>query len=462
MAFAILMRVPFWGTPLTSDEGGYAEVARLWEHSGTLYRDIWVDRPQGLILIFRGILHLGGGSPEVMRAVAAGVAALAVLSTMLLTRRLAGRITAVVSGLLMATVGASPFLESFTLSGELLASLVAICSLLAFVHYLERGRYGLLALAGLLTGCAMMIKQSGFDAGLATLLFLAVTRRREAVRPIGIFIAAAAVPVSLCALTAPFNDWWYAVVTYRVSGDSVATGSFLHRLALFGISLGPAAKGLALLALLAALGWRRAPLLVKLWLGTSALGVVGGGSFHFHYYIQLVAPLSVLAGIGALRLARVPRAVGFACAGVAAATLVFTVPLWFASAHAQTKKVWPRDHHLVYDKALVSYIKAHTGPAARIFLLWADADVYYLANRDPALQYLWERNIAAVPGALSGAQSMLAQQIPSLVVEVQKPHTLDKTGRTARILKEEYRLIAVVESVPIYRPLRNQPLIAPE
>ena len=57
---------------------------------------------------------------------------------------------------------------------------------------------------------------------------------------------------------------------------------------------------------------------------------------------------------------------------------------------------------------------------------------------------------------------MLAQQIPSLVVEVQKPHTLDKTGRTARILKEQYRLIAVVESVPIYRPLRNQPLIVPE
>src|SRR5205085_11290445 len=66
MGFAVVMRVPFWGTPLTSDEGGYAEVARLWEHSGTLYRDVWVDRPQGLILIFRAILHLGGGSPEVM------------------------------------------------------------------------------------------------------------------------------------------------------------------------------------------------------------------------------------------------------------------------------------------------------------------------------------------------------------------------------------------------------------
>jgi len=53
-----------------------------------------------------------------MRAAAAVVAALVVAATMLLTLRLArGRITAVTAGLLAATVGASPFIESFTLSG---------------------------------------------------------------------------------------------------------------------------------------------------------------------------------------------------------------------------------------------------------------------------------------------------------------------------------------------------------
>ena len=49
------MRLPFFDAPLTADEGGYAEAARLWGRGATLYRDIWVDRPQGLILVFRGV-----------------------------------------------------------------------------------------------------------------------------------------------------------------------------------------------------------------------------------------------------------------------------------------------------------------------------------------------------------------------------------------------------------------------
>src|SRR5439155_26974867 len=95
VGLAVLVRLPFWKAPLTADEGGYAEVARLWSHGATLYRGAWVDRPQGLVLVFRA-LHLIGGSPVAMRVTAAVVAALVVAATMLLTLRLArGRITAV-------------------------------------------------------------------------------------------------------------------------------------------------------------------------------------------------------------------------------------------------------------------------------------------------------------------------------------------------------------------------------
>src|SRR5207253_4920056 len=87
VCLAFLVRLPFFGTPLTADEGGYAEAARLWERGDTLYRDIWVDRPQGLVLVFRAVLHLGG-SPNVIRGVAALVAALSVLATVLLALRL--------------------------------------------------------------------------------------------------------------------------------------------------------------------------------------------------------------------------------------------------------------------------------------------------------------------------------------------------------------------------------------
>src|SRR6476659_5430870 len=49
---AFLLRLPYVTVPLTADEGGYAEVARLWARGAALYDrvdGIWVDRPQGLL-----------------------------------------------------------------------------------------------------------------------------------------------------------------------------------------------------------------------------------------------------------------------------------------------------------------------------------------------------------------------------------------------------------------------------
>src|SRR2546423_3888876 len=263
IGLAVLVRLPFWKAPLTADEGGYAEVARLWSHGATLYRGAWVDRPQGLVVVFRA-LHLVGGSPLAMRATAAVVAALVVAATMLLTLRLArGRITAATAGLLAATVGASPFIESFTLSGELLASLPAVLSLLCFVFYLqgrERRRSSnrlLLSLAGAgaLTGIALLIKQSAFDAGLAALVYLLWRERRRGLVPAAVLVASALVPVAIAAASAArLSAWLYAVFGYRFEGDSLLTGSLTGRAHQFWLSLPPAGKALGLLAVLTAVG----------------------------------------------------------------------------------------------------------------------------------------------------------------------------------------------------------------
>ncbi len=69
------------------------------------------------------------------------------------------------AALLLAIFGAAPIIEAFTLSGELLASLRRGAALLAFVTYLRRGGARWLVVCGLLTGAAVMIKQSGFDGG---------------------------------------------------------------------------------------------------------------------------------------------------------------------------------------------------------------------------------------------------------------------------------------------------------
>ncbi len=379
---------------------------------------------------------------------------LVVLATMLVAMRIAGTIPATIAGLLLATAGASPYIESFTLSGELLASLPAVLSLAAFLVYLRRGAPVWLVVCGLLTGCAVMIKQSGFDGGLAAVLFLLLTRRRAGLLPGAAIIASAAVPVALGALAAPsFHDWWYAMVTYRSQGDSLLSGPLQHRFYLLGKSLPIVARALPLLIALAVYGWGRAPLLARLWPAAALLGVIGGGNFHSHYYIQLAAPLAVLAGVGGARLLETRhRLVLIACAGLAAGTLAVTLPQWFRGPAGQARAVF-QDAHLAHDAAVVDYVRAHTRPGQRIFVMWAAADIYYLADREPAVRYMWYRNIQSIPGALREAQDALrGPHPPALVIRIHPPGMLDKSGISQRLLARDYRLVATVEGVPIYAP----------
>jgi hypothetical protein len=244
------------------------------------------------------------------------------------------------------------------------------------------------------------------------------------------------------------------MVTYRDQADSIVTGSLSARLDIGWHSLGPAARGLGVLVLVAVMGWRRWPLLAVLWLGFATLGVIGGGNFHNHYYQQMAPPLALLAGIGGAELWRrrsVPAIV--LCAAALVVTAAGTVPLWFDSPNAQARTVFPSDPHLRTDAAVVRYVRAHTDPRQRIFVMWAAADIYYLADRDPSLRYMWFRNIQAIPGALGQARRMLAgPRPPALVIEINSPGSMDPSGRVAAILAARYRLAATVEGVPIYAP----------
>lgn len=389
-----------------------------------------------------------------MRAAAAVVAALVVAAIMLLTLRLArGRIAAVTAGLLAATVGASPFIESFTLSGELLASLPAVLSLVCFCAYLRDRRLGWLVAAGVLTGLAVLVKQSAFDAGLAAVAYLLWRDRRRGLAPAGVLVASALTPVAIAAASAAsLGEWTYAVIGYRFHGDSLLTGSFAGRAHQLWLSLPPVAKALGLLAVLAAAGWRHAPLLARIWLGAAVVGVLGGGNFHTHYYLQLVPPLALLGAVGLRRLwLAAPRPALAATAAAGAASLAAALPVAWATPGRQAQTIWPRDPHLVVDAALARYVRAHTAPNERILAIWADADLYYLADRRAAVRYLWARNVAAIPGALQAVHRALAMRRPTLVLVVQAPAKLDPSGRTRALLERGYRRVARIGGVGIYR-----------
>ncbi|MFL6042550.1 MAG: ArnT family glycosyltransferase [Gaiellales bacterium] len=450
LAFAL--RAPFFGVPLTTDEGGYAEVARLWSRGWSLYDETWVDRPQGLLLVFRGILHLDGGSVTAFRVVAALVAVALVVLTMGVAARVMGRIPAILAGLLLSTLGVAPRLESFTVAGEMLAAVPAALTVLLFTFHLADRRRLWLVACGLLTGCAVMIKQSGFDGGLAVVAWLLITRRRAGIASALLVVGFAFVPVALgVLLSGNAHDWWYAVVSYRSQGDSILSGSPIDRVKLFWGTAPAAAISLAPLVALAALGWRSTPLLVRLWLGAAVLALIGGGNFHPHYYLQLLPPLAIVAGGGAAELLRRPRRPALAVvAALAALTIAGTIPLYLRSGAEQTHSLFPEDPHLPLSAPLAGWLRDNTGADEPVLMLWAAADVQYLADRDPPIPYLWYRNIQTIPGALGQLQHQLEPGGVRWVVVLHRPRKLDKSGTTSRLLYRNFHRVAMVDGVPIF------------
>jgi len=456
-ALGVGLRVPFLHAPLTADEGGYAEIARLWRGGAGLYTDLWVDRPQGLELVYRAALGLHLGSLVGLRALAAGAAAAVIVLTGFVGLQIGATLTAWTAAILLACLGSSPWIESFTLSGELLASLCAVSSFLAFLRYLSGRRAEWLVAAGLLTGCAVMTKQSGFDAGLAAGVYLLVVERRRSLAALATLLGSALVPIALGAgLASSPGAWWSEVVAYRWQGDSIATGSIGHRLGQLAGSLPAALIGLGLLAALAVYGWRRSPLLLRLWVAAAGLGVLAGGNFHAHYYVQLAPPLSLAAAVGLVQSPRLrPRLVGAVTAAGMVATAAVTAPLWFAAPASQARAIWPADRHLVTDGAVASFLRGNTLPGQPVAVLWAAADVYYLADRPPAVRYLWFRNVEAVPGALNRELDELRCRPPALLALVQAPDAVDRSGGASRLIDRAYRRVAIVAGIPIYRPRRS-------
>jgi len=122
-----LARAPFLTAGLSPDEGGYAYIAREWSHGAVLYRDLWIDRPQGLLGVYRGILAIADHAWAIrLGALLTGVAVALLLGA--IGWMLRSPATGVAAAFVYAVVGAGPHIEGFTLNGELLAGLPSTAS----------------------------------------------------------------------------------------------------------------------------------------------------------------------------------------------------------------------------------------------------------------------------------------------------------------------------------------------
>jgi hypothetical protein len=92
-----------------------------------------------------------------------------------------------------------------------------------------------------------------------------------------------------------------------------------------------------------------------------------------------------------------------------------------------------------------------TGYDDRIQVLWANAAIYWYADRIPATRYLWYRNIERIPGGRQGVVDAFVGPVPpAIAVGYQPVAALDIDGQIQAVLDARYDEL-VIDGQPVWR-----------
>src|SRR4051812_48809992 len=87
---SVVLRLRFLATPLGVDEAGATIAARSWAHGHHLYRDVFIDRPQGFVALYQRWDVVSPWGPTSIRLVAAAAGVAAVWGAAATARAVAG------------------------------------------------------------------------------------------------------------------------------------------------------------------------------------------------------------------------------------------------------------------------------------------------------------------------------------------------------------------------------------
>jgi hypothetical protein len=108
------------------------------------------------------------------------------------------------------------------------------------------------------------------------------------------------------------------------------------------------------------------------------------------------------------------------------------------------------------------YVATISRPDDRLAVLWANAAIYWHADRAPAFRYLWLDPLSQIEGAAAAARATITgDDPPETVVVATSPEKLDPAGQVLVALATRYALVHHVGVIGIYRLRTALPAMAP-
>jgi hypothetical protein len=398
---ALLARLPgYLHQVIDLDETAISTMAMVVNRGGVLYRNVFDRKPPLAAFVYSGSFLLTGSRDlRVVHLVAAfGLAGSALLLAWGARRHggpLAGWWAA---GLLIA---GSTALQPHDAQAANFAHLALLPGCAAIVAARVGSRRGAL-LAGVFLGLATLTRQT-WIIGIGPAAYAAWWfGERRWVRPV-VTVVAAVVTVLAIGVVVPLAGFWHwsfsgngSVLSLDGSTNVVRRAAIVFELFLL------ANVGMCWLVLRR--GWRRSDIDLWLWAASGLVAFVVGFRFFGHYWLQVLPPLCLLAGLGAASCRRSVRW---------ALLLVVAVPATAAWAYALV-----RPPHIGGGvvPALAVYVRAHTAPGDRIGV-WGNApDLYWRSGRTPGGALVSTDFVVGKMADRTGGAAGLADATPGALV----------------------------------------------
>jgi len=455
MALALALHLPGLVLRLfNSDEASIATMAMVINHGGTLYHETADRKPPAVPYLYAGVFALTGNHDlRPVRALGALVlGATAVLLAAEARRRYNSDRVGLCCGalFLLAYVIVFPA-DSQAASFELFMILPVTAAVIAATR-------GHPVSAGLCLALGFLCKQTAATALVPIAYVLYMSGGWRAVARAGV---AACALVTLTALA--FGPSQFLLWTVTGNGGYLSVGGSLSSNLLRGLGMTGALVGLEIgIVVLSVRAWRgrlAAPEL-WLWVASAAVGVVAGLRFFGHYYLELLAPLSLIAAPAVIALAYRARQVAFAAIVVPAlgVTVAGFVPTG--------------DEGIQRFPAVAQRVKAITNADDTLFVWGQLPELYWAADREPATRFIHTGFLTGNSGerpngsgrpsdGIPGAWTMLARDLstrpPDLVADVTHAKIRGSqyyplsTTPLWRTIARDYQLVATVNGVRLYR-----------
>ena len=458
---------------LDGDEGNYASIAALMNAGGRLYADGGVEnKPPGIFWTYALTFKLFGNyQMTAVHAVALLVVLLTAVVIFLIGRQVANDRVGLFGAL---------FYGVFTAAGNprLLAAnseLFMMLPLAASVLLLLRRRW---LWSGTLLVAAGLFKQPAGANVLLLPVALLLLEQRDLRVPAALRLLAGAViglviGAALIAITGSLTGFWrwtvqvlfgYASSNWKPPLLWMRAQDSIIPFAIASVVLWLAAAGYAA-------HWKRIDVqgrLMVVWLIVSVLGAISGGHWSWHYFIQVMGPLAVLAAMGIDRALTSPWQRWVAAATVAGVAVPMV--LWGAfdvMADPLTYDSWrpPIPQH----ELVAAWINDHTKPDDRVFVWGNWAPLYVesdrlMASRFPGFLRGFARGSGDPPNNWDTApdvwpllQSDLAAHPPTLIIDTAAAgwsdfsmYPMSNYPGLSDLVMQNYVQVATVDGVVIY------------